>query len=491
MRGLIILAALVAAVIAKGRGPFRKLFPDHGDLEVDKEWSRDVGDPLFLTPYIKAGKIKEARSLSKVGLGYHRGHSFSGLLTVNEEYNSNLFFWFFAAKIRSDTAPLLVWLQGGPGGSSLFGLFAEHGPFNVDMNLRLVPRMFPWTQTHNVIYIDNPAGTGFSFTDDDKGYAKNQTDVGRDLYSAVVQFLTLFPELQKNDFYVTGESYAGKYVPALTYTIHKMNPTAKLKVNLKGMAIGDGLCDPVTMTDYGDFLYHVGLIDEIDLAYFSEQSSLAVKLIEQEKWIEAFEVFDSLLNGDKTGYPSYFTNVTGLSYYFNYIANGEPKEMDYWPKFINKPLVRRALHVGNLTFHDGGKVESFLEEDIMKSVKPWIEELLDSYKVLIYNGQLDVIIAYTLTENFLNSLNWTHAEEYQKSPRYIWRVDNDVAGYVREVPSFVQVMVRNAGHMVPFDQPKWAFDMINRFTAEKSFASKQGRMGNLGGNTSSKRNGLV
>lgn len=57
-----------------------------------------------------------------------------------------------------------------------------------------------------------------------------------------------------------------------------------------GMAIGDGLCDPVTMTDYGDFLYHVGLIDEIDLQYFRQQSELAVSLINQQQWLKAFEV---------------------------------------------------------------------------------------------------------------------------------------------------------------------------------------------------------
>lgn len=472
MRIIIVLATVVAAAFAaKGRGPFRTMFPDHGDLTASEEWPGDMGEPLFLTPFIDAGKIKEARSLSHVSLGHRHGHSFSGFLTVNKEYNSNLFFWFFPARAGADNAPVLVWLQGGPGGSSLFGLFAEHGPFNVDERYHLVPRPYPWTSTHNVIYIDNPAGTGFSFTDDDAGYARNQTDVGRDLYAAVVQFMKLFPELQRNEFYVTGESYAGKYVPALTYTIHKMNPTAKVKINLKGMAIGDGLCDPVTMTDYGDFLYQVGLIDEGDLKYFKEQSNIAVNYIEEQKWMDAFKVFDSLLNGDKTGYPSYFTNVTGLTYYYNYVAQEEPKDMNYWPAFINKPLVRRAIHVGNLTFHSGSKVENYLEEDIMKSVKPWIEELLDNYKVLIYNGQLDVIIAYTLTENFLNSLKWKNAQEYKQAPRYIWRVDQEVAGYVREVPGFVQVMIRNAGHMVPYDQPKWAFDMISRFTAEKSFSS--------------------
>lgn len=429
----------------------------------------EVGSPLFLTPLLEAGKIKEARSLSQVHLGHRHGHSFSGYFTVNKEYNSNLYFWFFPARETPADAPVLVWLQGGPGGSSLFGLFAEHGPFNVNERGHLKPRDYAWTQNHNVIYIDNPVGTGFSFTEADEGYAKNQTDVGRDLYSAVKQFFQLFPELQNNDFYVSGESYAGKYVPALTYTIHKNNPDEKIKINLKGMAIGDGLCDPVTMTDYGDFLYHIGLVDDLDRQYFKTQGDLAVDFINKEEWIKAFNVFDNLLNGDKTGYPSYFANVTGLEFYFNYLMSEEPKDMDYWGDYINKATVRRAIHVGNLTFNDGSKVEEMLLEDIMKSVKPWIQEIMDNYKVMIYNGQLDVIIAYTLTENFLNSLEWKNAKEYKESPRYIWKVDGQVAGYVREVPNFVQVLVRNAGHMVPYDQPKWAYDMITRFTMEKSF----------------------
>lgn len=438
----------------------------------EREW-KDAGEPLFLTPLLEAGKVKEARSLSRVSLGHRHGHSFSGFLTVNKEYNSNLFFWFFPARSQPSTAPLLVWLQGGPGGSSLFGLFGENGPFTVDEDLHLVPRKYAWTNNHNVIYIDNPVGTGYSFTDDDAGYARNETDVGRDLYSAVLQFLTLFPELRPNPFYVTGESYAGKYVPALAYTIHTENPTADLKVNLKGVAIGDGLCDPVSMTNYGDFLYNIGLIDAKDQAYFQRQSELAVQYIEQQRWLEAFEVFDALLNGDRTGVPSYFQNVTGLTNYYNFLADGEPAELNYWSEYVTRAGERRAIHVGNSTFHDGAKVEEFLEEDIMQSVKPWIEELLENYNVMIYNGQLDIIIAYTLTEQFLKSLNWTHAAEYLDSPRYVWRVGGRVAGYVREVPGFVEVLVRGAGHMVPYDQPQAAWDMISRFTNAKAFKDKR------------------
>ena len=92
-----------------------------------------------------------------------------------------------------------------------------------------------------------------------------------------------------------------------------------------------------------------------------------------------------------------------------------------------------------------------------------------SPKVLIYNGQLDVIIPYAATDNFVNHLQWRGAEEYSTSARRIWKVRGEVAGYARQVRNFRQVMVRNAGHILPYDQPVWAFDMIMRFVEGKSF----------------------
>ena len=188
--------------------------------------------------------------------------------------------------MNSATAPVLLWLQGGPGGSSMFGLFNEHGPFIITSDLNVLKRSTAWSMTHHLLYIDNPVGTGFSFTKLERCYAQNEDNVGTDLYDALSQFFTLFPNLKKNDFYVTGESYAGKYVPAIAHTIHTMNPQAKEKINLKGIAIGDGLCDPETMTDYGDFLFGIGLIDELDRDYFKQISEMQVKLIQEKKWAE-------------------------------------------------------------------------------------------------------------------------------------------------------------------------------------------------------------
>uniref|UniRef100_A0A673GZT9 Probable serine carboxypeptidase CPVL n=1 Tax=Sinocyclocheilus rhinocerous TaxID=307959 RepID=A0A673GZT9_9TELE len=239
---LLFLGALLESVSPRGCSSF---FCRKSHRVSGSRFGVDPGKPLMLTPYLEEGKIEEAKKLSLVGpLPGANVKSYSGYLTVNKTYNSNLFFWFFPAQERPETAPVLLWLQGGPGGTSMFGLFVEHGPYFVHKNLTLGYRDFPWTSRYSVLYIDNPVGTGWSFTEDDRGFAQNQDDVGRDLYSALIQFFQIFSEFQSNPFYATGESYAGKYVPAIGYYIHKNNPSAKVKINFKGVAIGDGLCDP-------------------------------------------------------------------------------------------------------------------------------------------------------------------------------------------------------------------------------------------------------
>ncbi|XP_029602596.1 putative serine carboxypeptidase CPVL [Salmo trutta] len=434
----------------------------------------DPGKPLFLTPYLEKGNIEEARKQSLVGpLPGASVKSYAGYLTVNNKYNSNLYFWFFPAQERPETAPVLLWLQGGPGGTSMFGLFVEHGPYVVLKNLTVGYRDYPWTSRYSVLYIDNPVGTGFSFTDDERGFAQNQDDVGRDLYSALTQFFQIFSEYQSNDFYATGESYAGKYVPAIGYYIHKHNPIAKVKINFKGVAIGDGLCDPELMLGgYGDFLYQTGLIDMLQKQYVEQQTASGVQLIQQEKWVEAFEVFDSLLNGDILPYPSFFQNATGCSNYFNYLQCQEPADQEYFSQFVTLAEVRRSIHVGNLTFHDGSEVEKHLLQDVMKSIKPWLATLMDNYRVLIYSGQLDVIVAAPLTERFLPTVNWTGADEFNKASRFHWKIqpeDTEVAGYVRQVGEFYQVIIRGGGHILPYDQPQRSFDMIDRFLSTQGF----------------------
>lgn len=394
----------------------------------------------------------QARNLSAVIHPDIDIDNFAGYLTVNKEYNSNLFFWFFPAKIDRENAPVVLWLQGGPGASSLFGLFTENGPYSITPKQKLISRKYSWHLNHNLIYIDNPVGTGFSFTDSDAGYAKNEKDVGDNLLLGLQQFFRLFPNLQKNDFFVTGESYGGKYVPAIGHAIlldsrlETEDPT-KPKINLKGLAIGNGLSDPVHQMNYGDYLYQLGLIDSNGHKIFTEYEAQGINCIKKKDFNCAFDVFDKLINMDELPQGSLFKNLTGFNIYFNYLKTADNDDVPLG-QFLQKTDTRKAIHVGNNSFHDlegENKVEEHLKLDVMDSVADWVSELLSNYPVLVYNGQLDIIVAYPLTENYLKNLKFDGADQYLTAKRYIWRVDNDIAGYVKHAGNLTEILVRNAG----------------------------------------------
>jgi len=463
---------MVFAVIktADGWGTFRQQFPSKYPPMVQN--GVDPGEPLFLTPYIERGDIATGQRLSQVGMikGVSQ-KSYAGFLTVQKKYNSNLFFWFFPAQTNPENAPVLLWLQGGPGGSSLFGLFVETGPIGVDKNNNVYQRNVTWNSKYSMLYIDNPVGTGFSFTEDDAGYARNEADVAVNLYEGLIQFFKLFPTYSKNQLYLTGESYAGKYVPSLAHFIHQ-HPNPR-ELNLRGIAVGDGFSDPETMLPcYADFLFHIGMLDENEREYFRNQTNIAVKLIQQKKFKAAFQEWDSLLNGD-TGGPSWFFNVTGAKDYYNYMRTISPAEFDYYPNLLALPEIRRAIHVGNLTYNSGEKVEQMIVNDIMDSVKPWLAEVMNYYKVMLYSGNLDIIVALPLTEGMLQTVPWQYLDEYKRAKKSVWKVhptDTEVAGYVRRVHDFYQVAVRGGGHILPYDQPERSFDMIDRFITGRPFA---------------------
>ncbi|XP_003748417.1 probable serine carboxypeptidase CPVL [Galendromus occidentalis] len=428
--------------------------------------------PLLLTPLISRNELLRARNLSLVGSldGCDNPETYSGYLTVNETTNANLFFWFIPAMNTSPTAPVVLWLQGSPGSSSLFGLFVEHGPYEVTKNLSLQPRASTWAKSFNMLYIDNPVGAGFSYVSPD-GHARNFSDVGRDLFIGLQQFFTLFDEYGENDFYVAGESFAGKFVPALAHEILRNNLTAKM--NLQGIIIGSSLCDPPTMMSYADFLLNLGLISEIQAKYFKRQERIVLESLKENDYVKAFEVFSELINGNRVNRTkSYFQRKSGFSLKFNALQAKEPEAYNYFKGFLKLNGTRQALHVGNASFNDGLTVRQSLKGEMMKSVKPWIEEALERrLKVLIYSGQFDIIVPYPLSRSFVNSIGWGGAQAFSEARRLIWRNETtgEPVGYVRQFGVLTEVLVRNAGHFVPFDAPRQAYDMMDRFINNKAF----------------------
>lgn len=329
--------------------------------------------------------------------------------------------------------------------------------------MTLTLREYPWTDLFAYLYIDQPAGTGFSYTEKEAGYVKNQVEVGRDLYQALLQFYTLFPEWRPNDFYVTGESYAGKYVPAIGYKLHQERESSG--INFKGVAIGNGLVSGALMFRYSEILYQVGLFD-----YRQRDQGLAIeaairKAADEKRWKDCFYLSDQLLAGDRT--PSLFTNVTGITNYFNSLLTVNPVDTTYSDKYLAIDAVREALHVGNRTVDPGDQVYNHLLDDFCQSVSPWVETLADAgYEVLLYSGALDIVVGATCTETLLQTLRWNGAQGFNQAERKIWRLEGEpieVQGFITSYQNFHYVVVRNAGHMVPHDQPKAAFEMINKF----------------------------
>ncbi|CAH1391290.1 unnamed protein product [Nezara viridula] len=415
----------------------------------------EVGEPLFLTPYIDAGKIQEGQDAARVRLFGTNITSYSGYLTVNKTFNSNLFLWFFPSEKDPQNASVLLWLQGGPGSPSMSGIFTENGPFYIDINGTLKKRQYYWSQQFNVIYIDNPIGTGFSFTEDGAGYATDQVRIGKDLYCALIQFFKLFPYLQKNDFFLSGESYAGKYLPALGFTIHTHNKIENQTINLKGLAIASGFSDPENMMNFADHVYQIGLVDSKTKETMRTRQDSLVNHIRRKDYLNAAVDYYFLL------YTLYRQAGEQFNVY-NYL-NPSTKQNSLWNDYIQTSDFRSSVHVGNRSFYDGSKVSDILENDFMQSVRPWVEVLMDNYRVMFYNGQLDVIVAYPLSINFFKKLNWSGAEIYKSAPRKSWIVENELAGFTKSAKGFTEVLVRNAGHYIPMDQPKWTMDLINRF----------------------------
>lgn len=241
---------------------------------------------------------------------------------------------------------------------------------------------------------------------------------------------------------------------------------------MKGIAIGDGAIDPgVQFTDLSNLVYYLAMADQQEREVIKGYEKKIAHHIENKQWKKAFEAFDELLNGDFYPYPTYFTNITGLTDYFNFLSPDYPPNP--FSKFLNLPATKAALHVGNYPFASyNGTVEKFLIEDWMQPVSWKLPVLFENYECLLYNGQNDVILGSPLTMEVLRKLPWSRQQEFNKAPKLIWHspVDKtDVSGYALSVPGLTHVVVRNAGHLVPADQPARAADMIRRFVSGKPF----------------------
>lgn len=420
--------------------------------------SDHVGEPLILTPYLKSNQISKARKLSDVPPFVKGVDSNAGFFTVNETHNSNLFFWFFR-KTGKDwkKAPLLLYLAGGPGVSSMFAVLELISPIRLVDKNKVERRKIAWTNDYNVIFIDQPVQTGFSFTNSSAGRIRNQEQVADHLYEAMSQFFLLYSELKGNQFFITGSSYAGRYVPAIAYRIHSLKVAGKCSFNLKGLFLMSATIDGIgVMANMADFCFSLGVID----------SGVRDETKKMEEEVKNY-VHAGLLGNASVERIKIYNNIRNNS---NINLYDYTKPLIYTDarnliNFLQSSDTRKKLHVGGANYSlISREVYSDFAEDIMKSVQPWVEELLDHYPIAFVGGQYDVIVSYYANLFIFKSLRWSGAYEYSKAKRQThMNKENVVEYYSKTAGNMKDILIRTVGHNIFGPQPQVVYDVLVKF----------------------------
>ncbi|KAG2398489.1 Serine carboxypeptidase-like 49 [Vigna angularis] len=383
-----------------------------------------------------------------------------------------MFYFFFESRNRKDD-PVVIWLTGGPGCGSELALFYENGPFHIANNLSLLWNDYGWDQASNILFVDQPTGTGFSYTSDQTDIRHDETGVSNDLYNFLQEFFKAHPEFIKNDFYITGESYAGHYIPALASRVNQGNKGNQgIHINLKGFAIGNGLTNPaIQFPAYPDFALDNGIISKAehdDITKSIPVCEQAAKTCQTQGGTSCdnalnicYKIFSSILSiaGDINYYDIRKKCVGDLCYDFSNLET-----------LLNLQKVKSALGVPvNLKFVScSSAVYDAMIQDWMKNLEVGIPALLeDGIKVLVYAGEKDLICNWLGNSRWVHAMQWSGQKAFGTSPTVKFVVDGVDAGSLNSYGPLSFLKVYEAGHMVPMDQPKAALEMLKRWMGGK------------------------
>ncbi|KAH9523899.1 hypothetical protein Btru_047352 [Bulinus truncatus] len=411
--------------------------------------------PLKLTNYLQYNP-RLARELSKVNdpLGIIPP-SHAGFITVDKKLGNHLFFWFFPAINGDPKAPLLVYLNGVPVESSMNGLLHENGPIRLTVKNGIAGYERwnkSWAETFSMLYIDNPVGVGFSYTESEEGYRVDQDGYAKDLYSFIVQFYKIFPEYYQRELYIGGESYAGKYASAFAYLLDRNIVDGKTAIKLVGIFVGAPYYDSFRQLRSGsDYFYNLGVISE------SQRVESVRDLDEVENRLQ-----DPSNNVTSAEFITVAIPFHGLKSITNYDTQiGLPPQI---ADLMNSPCIKKAVHAGNRNFLlTNLALEAKMTKDLVTSNVEQVAYLMDKYKVIFYGGDYNALITSSMIEAALAATPWRQRDEYFAANRSVWKVNSELAGYFTRVGNFCRITLRHCGHNPPFDQPENTALMMKEF----------------------------
>ncbi|GJN72373.1 carboxypeptidase Y precursor [Purpureocillium lilacinum] len=404
-------------------------------------------------------------------LGVDKVKQYSGYLD-DDQQDKHLFYWFFESRNDPKNDPVVLWLNGGPGCSSLTGLFLELGPAKIDQNLQVVNNPHSWNSNASVIFLDQPVNTGFS-------YSKQQVDsteaAGKDIYALLTLFFQQFPEYSKQPFHIAGESYAGHYIPVFSAEILSHSDR---NINLKSALIGNGLTDPLTQYKYyrpmacGEGGYPA-VLSQSDCQSMDNALPRCQSLIQScynssdpQACSSATSYCNNAMLGpfQQTGKNVYDVrkNCEGSNLCYD--------ELEWISQYLNKKEVIEALGVEVSSFESCNydiNRNFAAHGDWMLPEHRNVPKLLEQIPVLIYAGDADFICNWLGNQAWTKALAWPGKDAFNSAQPQTLRTAAGGKDYgkITTAQNFAFLQVFGAGHMTPMDQPEAALDFFNRWLA--------------------------
>lgn len=408
--------------------------------------------------------------------GQFPSNQYTGYVNVNSTSDRNIFYWFVESENDPENDPVLLWLQGGPGCAGTWGMWVEHGPFRLDPFSKQVDlNYYRWTKQANMIFIDQPAGVGFSYAGSPNGEVTGDYQAAEDNYAFLQGFYELFPQFSTNDLWITGESYGGVYVPMLVSQIINGTDT-QIRDNLKGFQVGN----PVI--DCPDLHSPKGTTILIDSYFFHGLISYG----DRELWYnngcnEAFSPSCTALLLESLGAPQ---PVDGDDLYTNYCTgNGTLEFLDQVPEceslddkisyYFNLEEVQTALNAKPTLWTSCSLTLDYtMSGSNMLDYYNSFFESAPNLRILVYSGDVDIkTVPHPNTQMCLNALGRPLQKKWTRwtvpgpaLPEFDDPSENDItAGYVEVFDTYTYATVRGAGHEVPLYQPAFAYAMFENF----------------------------
>lgn len=400
---------------------------------------------------------------------------YHGYLDVNAQKDET-FYWFFESKKNKVYDPLVLWLNGGPGCGDATGILFENGPFSIkktNKTTTLISNKYSWNSNTNLLYIDNPLGAGYSVAPL-KDTPTDENQIAENVWQFLLKFYEQFPQLKGRNLYITGESYAGKYIPSITNLIVNKNKDIGKKswkisditgtkpwANLKGIMIGNGIVDPANQYPaYYTFSKHHKLMSKQQEQLLRLPAQFCKNLLLEKRYNKGTQGYCStvvnsiLLNKEHTKFNFNYYNinlpcVTTECYDFSNIET-----------FMRSERVVKDLSAKTKKFESCNmKVYHKLYSDQILSVSKVFRNILAAgVDVLGYYGEYDFICNWEGGLAWMNAVDWKYKKEFNTAA-----VKKNDYGLIKRHKNFAFIKFGGAGHMVPMDQPELAQQMLTEF----------------------------